>query len=194
MVKIEINFTNRWLYTFALIIGIFALGIGVYAVSHPNPGHEIWEINADLCRSDGTNCKIGNFNINVGLFQNNDEICYTSSTALACVTQTDTCPASSTTLTESVFGFPDCAAFQSLTSPGGRDAQCMISCSGDQICTGDTTQFSCGATSVGYTSGSFTDCTDIDLFEIEVECSCSAPAQTYQKEFPSTGLLCLQKN
>lgn len=43
--KIQINFTNKWLYTFALIIGIFALGVGVYAASHPNPGHTISEVD-----------------------------------------------------------------------------------------------------------------------------------------------------
>jgi len=46
MVKIEINFTNRWLYSFIVIVGILVLGAGVYATTHssiflvaPNPGH-----------------------------------------------------------------------------------------------------------------------------------------------------------
>ena len=45
MRKIEINFTNKWLYTLALIIGVFALGVGVYATSHPNPGHTAGEVD-----------------------------------------------------------------------------------------------------------------------------------------------------
>ena len=42
--KIQINFTNKWFYTFALIIGIFALAVGVWAVA-PNPGHTTSEID-----------------------------------------------------------------------------------------------------------------------------------------------------
>jgi len=42
--KIHINFTNKWFYTFVLIIGIFALGVGVWATSHPSPGHTAAEI------------------------------------------------------------------------------------------------------------------------------------------------------
>lgn len=45
--KIQINFTNKWFYTFALIIGIFALGVGVYAYGTNDPatfGHSAGEI------------------------------------------------------------------------------------------------------------------------------------------------------
>ena len=44
MVNININFTNKWLYTLALIIVVFALAIGVYAVA-PSPGHTTSEID-----------------------------------------------------------------------------------------------------------------------------------------------------
>lgn len=54
MRNIEIKFTNRWLYTFALIIGVFALGVGVYAVA-PNPGHTASQIEG-VCLSSGANC------------------------------------------------------------------------------------------------------------------------------------------
>ncbi len=61
MVSIHINFTNRWLYTFALIIGIFALAVGVYAVA-PNPGHtwsELGDVPSGLSDGDDdTRCDV----------------------------------------------------------------------------------------------------------------------------------------
>ena len=62
MRKIEIKFTNRWLYTFALIIGIFALAVGVYAYNSGGPasvvGHSTDELEG-VCLTDGTNCPSG---------------------------------------------------------------------------------------------------------------------------------------
>jgi len=55
MVKIEINFTDRWLYSFIVIAGILILGVGVYAYGTNNPpimGHSSGEIDG-VCRSDG---------------------------------------------------------------------------------------------------------------------------------------------
>jgi hypothetical protein len=57
--KLVINFTNKWLYTFALFIGIFALAVSVYAYNSGGPpssvGHSAEELEG-VCLSDGTNC------------------------------------------------------------------------------------------------------------------------------------------
>jgi hypothetical protein len=50
--KLVIKFTNKWLYTFALLIGILALAVGVYAVV-PSPGHAAIEIEPPAGCSDG---------------------------------------------------------------------------------------------------------------------------------------------
>jgi hypothetical protein len=59
MGKIQINFTNRSLYTFILIAGILVLGVGVYAYNSGGPpsvmGHDSDELDG-VCRSDGIEC------------------------------------------------------------------------------------------------------------------------------------------
>jgi len=51
--KIEINLTNRWLYTLIAFFGIVLVSVGVYAVVTPipNPGHYVSELQK--CDSDG---------------------------------------------------------------------------------------------------------------------------------------------
>src|SRR4030066_39383 len=47
-VKIQINFTNRWLYTFIAVFLLAAVAVGVYALAPgvvPNPGHNINEVS-----------------------------------------------------------------------------------------------------------------------------------------------------
>ena len=41
MIKLEINLTNKWLYTLIAVGIVLLLGIGVYAYTQqiPNPGH-----------------------------------------------------------------------------------------------------------------------------------------------------------
>jgi len=47
--KLQINLTNRWLYTLIVFFSLVVIGVFVYAVA-PNPGHEITEIAApDAC-------------------------------------------------------------------------------------------------------------------------------------------------
>jgi len=67
MVNININFTNRWLYTFALIIGIFALAVGVYATSHPNPGHPASEIEGVVWTQSGSDIYYDTGNVGIGV-------------------------------------------------------------------------------------------------------------------------------
>ena len=50
--KLQINLTNRWLYTLIVFFSLVVIGVFVYAVA-PNPGHEITEIAApDACGTD----------------------------------------------------------------------------------------------------------------------------------------------
>ncbi len=44
--KLQINFTNRWLYTLIVFFSLIAIGVGVYAAvgTTPNPGHDIAQI------------------------------------------------------------------------------------------------------------------------------------------------------
>jgi hypothetical protein len=41
--KLQINFTNRWLYTLIVFFSLVVIGVFVYAVT-PNPGHDITQI------------------------------------------------------------------------------------------------------------------------------------------------------
>ena len=41
--KLQINFTNRWLYTLIVFFSLVVIGVFVYAVA-PNPGHDITQI------------------------------------------------------------------------------------------------------------------------------------------------------
>ncbi len=61
MVKVEINLTNKWLYSLIVVGIVFVLGIGVYAYGGSNPavhGHNAGEIGLEMAqafwsRSDG---------------------------------------------------------------------------------------------------------------------------------------------
>ncbi len=56
MVKVEINLTNKWLYSLIVVGIVFVLGIGVYAYGGSNPavhGHNAGEINGSLGGSVG---------------------------------------------------------------------------------------------------------------------------------------------
>jgi len=41
--KLQINFTDKWFYTFVVVISLIVIGVFVYAVA-PNPGHDITQI------------------------------------------------------------------------------------------------------------------------------------------------------
>ncbi|MCH8945564.1 MAG: hypothetical protein IIA85_01435 [Nanoarchaeota archaeon] len=60
--KIQINFTNKWFYTFVVIIAVLVLGMGVYALV-PSPGHDANEIGegtiANTLTISGGNVGIG---------------------------------------------------------------------------------------------------------------------------------------
>ncbi len=43
-VQVNFNLSNRWLYTLITILVVSIIGVGVYAISHPNPGHSSGEI------------------------------------------------------------------------------------------------------------------------------------------------------
>jgi hypothetical protein len=76
--KLVINFTNRWLYTFALIIGIFALAVSVYALTPGvagDPGH-----TTDTIAPPATGCSDGQYlqwDIGTGVW-----VCASGATAL----------------------------------------------------------------------------------------------------------------
>lgn len=75
--KLQINLTNRWLYTLIVFFSLIVIGVFVYAVA-PNPGHGITQIEQPsgcganqflkwtgsswtceaVCLSDGTNCPL----------------------------------------------------------------------------------------------------------------------------------------
>ncbi len=44
--KLQINFTDKWFYTFVVVISLIAIGVGVYAAAGttPNPGHAITDL------------------------------------------------------------------------------------------------------------------------------------------------------
>jgi len=56
--KLQINLTNRWLYTLIVFFSLVVIGVGVYAYGTSNPatfGHSAGELEG-VCLSDGTNC------------------------------------------------------------------------------------------------------------------------------------------
>ncbi len=71
-IKLQINFTNRWLYTFIAVFLLAAVGVGVYAYGTNAPttfGHSIGEL------APPTGCSAGQFL----QYQNGSWICTTSS-------------------------------------------------------------------------------------------------------------------
>lgn len=64
--KLQINFTDKWFYTFVVIISLIAIGVGVYAAAGttPNPGHPFVELQpcntaGEILKSDGTTWTCG---------------------------------------------------------------------------------------------------------------------------------------
>ncbi len=43
-IKIVLNFSERALYSAIALVFVLIVSVGVYAVSHPNPGHSASEI------------------------------------------------------------------------------------------------------------------------------------------------------
>jgi len=110
------------------------LGVGVYVVSHPNPGHTAFEIEG-VCRSDGTNCFANeNFQQNLNMYiDSSDRICYPSSTSSGCNLQSEICTvASNYTISGTVPG---------ITCPSQSDliSMCQAACESVIACSGDTT-------------------------------------------------------
>jgi len=179
MVKIEINFTNKWLYTFFLVVGVLALGVGVYAVSHPNPGHTTSQIEG-VCRSDGVDCLVTDSQPDLGLYINpsTNELCYPTASSASCSLEAATC-SSTVQIPVSV---EMCGVFES--------AVCDVACGNTVACDGDSTPFSCGTPGVVYyDQASVLVCNDAEStgdFILWCDCSISSGSQAYQKEIPDS--------
>ena len=171
MGKIQINFTNKWLYTFALIIGILVISIGVYAIA-PNPGHSANELEG-VCRTDKINCP--SFQDDLGLYiDSNHQLCYPTSTSASCYIESVDCPFTTTITLTMDAGGPACE-----TSLGAN--LCTSLCEETIACNGDSTQFSCGATTNFYYDQSSVVGCDGDL----LTCYCSVSSgNQHDKEIP----------
>lgn len=71
--KLQINFTNRWLYTLIVFFSLIAIGVGVYAAvgTTPNPGHPITALQpcntaGEILKSDGTTWTCGTDDVGTG--------------------------------------------------------------------------------------------------------------------------------
>ena len=68
--RLEINFTNKWLYVFIIVVVIVVIAVGIYAVTPgtaPNPGHLLSDI------SPPAGCTTGQF----VQFNGSDWVCTT---------------------------------------------------------------------------------------------------------------------
>ncbi len=64
--KLQINFTDKWFYTFVVVISLIAIGVGVYAAAGttPDPGHPFTQlqpcdVEGEILKSDGTTWTCG---------------------------------------------------------------------------------------------------------------------------------------
>ena len=72
--KLQINFTNRWLYTLIVFFSLIVIGVGVYAVAGttPNPGHPITQLQpcsaGQILKTVGTTWACGTDDGGTGLW------------------------------------------------------------------------------------------------------------------------------
>ena len=78
MVKIKINLSNRWLYTFIAVSVIIILGAFVYAVA-PDSGHDYSNLNLGPIKISGGNVGIGtaspSYKLDVNGYIRGEQLC-----------------------------------------------------------------------------------------------------------------------
>lgn len=207
MRKIEINFTNKWLYTLALFIGIFALGVGVYAYNSGGPasviGHSTDELEG-VCLTDGTGCPSGTVDTRCDVSGTCTQVCIGTDcqtvwpsggsldlsvdadgylcydTGASCTTSSRTCEPKTETIEERVVG-KSCSDLQDVE----RNILCEVACSGTVACLGNSqgTCFGGSGNNVLYTTGYEAGCLDYGG-NAYLDCDCRLMSGvTYSQEF-----------
>jgi hypothetical protein len=189
-IKINLNISNRLLYSIIAVLVIVGIGAFVYAVT-PNPGHTANEIEG-VCKSNGQGCP--NYQTNLNLKIENEKLCYPTSTG--CHIDLTSCPNTKTeNITTSGTTFSKDGECPTLAI---QNQKCNDACSNKIACTGETSLTGCtggSPTSVKYTKGvsSYT-CTATTIFfpttitTYTLNCTCSlTSAQNYNKEVSGGG-------
>jgi hypothetical protein len=168
-IKINLNISNRLLYSIIAVLVIVGIGAFVYAVT-PNPGHTANEIEG-VCKSNGegcTNVKDSRFTIN-----SQGELCFNVQTV--CTTQNTPC-------TATIYPIINDEGLCSLTL-SQQNARCKEECSAHVACNGDLLPAPCTkGTSIYYNDGVRISCSQTTPVNT-LSCKCqNNPSQNYKKE------------